>query len=288
MYAITGAFGQTGQALCHTLLAQGHPVRMLVRRDDGEASAWRARGAEVRVADLLDTSALARAFEGAQAAYLMNPPAYFADDLYAQARAVHTSLVAAAAMARVPHVVGLSSIGAQHARGTGNILTTHDLEQRLAAYPGRVTLLRAANFMENWAWSFDSVRQRGVLPSMFRPLERAVPMVSAQDVGATAAALLQAPGTVQRHIVELWGEDSSPHDAARVLSALHGRPVQAVQADPAEWAAAMRGQGFPAATVTAFVKLFEGFNTGHTRFEGTHETRRGTTTLQQALAAVWA
>lgn len=288
MYAITGAFGQTGQAVCNTLLAQGQPIRMIVRRDDAQADAWRRRGAEVVVADLLDRERLTQALAGAAGAYLMNPPAYFVDDLFAHARAVHASLVAAASAAGVPHVVALSSVGAQHASGTGNILTTHDFERQLEAFTGRITVLRAANFMENWAWSSASVVQQGLLPSMFRPLDRALPMVSAADIGATAAALLQdtAIHMPARRIVELHGPaPASPDGAAAAFAAHLGRPVRAVEADPGLWAKGMREQGFPASTVAAFVEMFDGFNRGHVRFEGTHETRRGSVPLATALAS---
>lgn len=90
-------------------------------------------------------------------------------------------------MAGVSHIVALSSVGAQHASRTGNILTTHDFENLLTAFKGSVTLLRAANFMENWASSVPLALKQSVLPSMFLPLDRAIPMIAARDVGITAA-----------------------------------------------------------------------------------------------------
>ena len=71
----------------------------------------------------------------------MNPPAYFAPDLFAQARQVHASLIDAANAARVPRAVALSSVGSQHSTATGNILTTFDFEQQLKRYKGVLTIL---------------------------------------------------------------------------------------------------------------------------------------------------
>jgi uncharacterized protein YbjT (DUF2867 family) len=286
MYAITGAFGQTGLALSQALLDAGQSIRMVVRRDDAQAAQWRAKGAEVVVADVNQVAELARAFHNVEAVYLMNPPAYFVPDMFAQARQVHANLVAAANAASVPYAVALSSVGGQHAVGTGNILTIYDFEQQLRDFTGKCTILRAANFMENWAWSLAPVMANHVLPSMFQPLDKALPMVSALDIGRTAARLMQQRPQTTR-TVELHGpQDYSPSDAAAVLSALLGRPVQAVPDTAANFSATMRGKGFPDVTVDGFVEMFAGFNSGLIVFEGQHETLRGTVTLRAALASV--
>ena len=286
MYAITGAFGQTGLAMSQELIDAGQSIRMIVRRDDAQAALWREKGAEVVIADLTNIEQVTRALANVKGAYLMNPPAYFVPDLFAQARAVHQTLIAAANAAEVPHVVALSSVGGQHAHGTGNILTTHDLEQQLANYKGVATILRAANFIENWAWSMQPVMEKGILPSMFGPLERALPMVSALDIGRTAAALIvESPANTR--IVELHGpQDYSPADAADMFSKLLGRNIQAVEDNAVGFSAIMASKGFPATTVKAFVDLFDGFNSGLIAFEGTHETRKGQVSLQAALEAV--
>ena len=132
MYAITGGMGQTGSAVANALLAAGASIRLIVRNDDARAALWRARGAEVLVADLKDTARLARAFDGVAGAYLMNPPNYMAGDMFVEATRVHSSLITAANQAGVAHVVALSSVGAHQPSGTGNIRTTWDFEQQLS------------------------------------------------------------------------------------------------------------------------------------------------------------
>ena len=54
MYAITGAMGQTGSAVASALLAAGASIHLIVRNDDARAAHWRARCAEIVVADLTD------------------------------------------------------------------------------------------------------------------------------------------------------------------------------------------------------------------------------------------
>lgn len=284
--AVIGATGNTGSIVAETLLGQGRSVRVVLRHT-ARAADWQARGAEVAFADVADSDALALAFEGCAAAYLMNPPAYADEDLFARARVVHAALVSAIARAAVPRAVALSSIGAQHGQGTGNILTTHDFEEQLQRLTGscEVTFLRAANFMENWIWSAGPARDAGVLPSMFQPLERSIPSVSAIDIGRTAAALLVDRAAGSR-VVELHGPaDYSPLDAAAAMTVWMKRPVGAFAPARAEWTQSFEGSGMSSRTVEAFCAMFDGFNTGHIAFEGTHETRRGTTTLEEALGA---
>ncbi len=286
MYAITGAFGQTGLALSQALIDAGQSIRMIVRRDDAQAKEWRRKGAEVVVADLGNTADLTKALQNVEAAYLMNPPAYFVPELYAQAHHIHASLIEAANTAKVPYAVALSSVGAQHSKGTGNILTTYDFEQQLQHYAGSVTILRAANFIENWAWSMQPVQEKGILPSMFRPIEHALPMVSAVDIGRCAATLLREPPT-NRRIVELHGpEDYSPLDASRVFSQLLNRPIKVIEDSDAAWSAVMLSKGFPQVTVSAFVEMFAGFNSGLIAFENTHEVMHGQVGLTEALSRI--
>jgi len=288
MYAITGALGQTGSAVAKALLAAGASIRLIVRNDDARSAEWRARGADIVVVDLTNTASLARAFDGIAGAYLMNPPNYMAGDMFAEARRIHSSLIAAANDAAVAHVVALSSVGAHQPAGTGNIVTTWDFEQQLDKLHGRLTVLRAANFMENWAWSLYPVLAQGVLPTMFLPPERSLPMVAARDIGSTAAQLLlDTPDTSgSRRLIELHGpQDYSPQDAGRILGELLNKEVTVVAADEADWPGVFRGQGFPEAAVRAFCEMFHGFNDGTVAFESTHETRRGPTTLKLALKA---
>lgn len=86
MYAITGATGKVGGELARTLLAAGLPVRVVVR-DAATGPDWAARGAQVALADIADDVALARAFAGATAAFILLPPQFDPSPGYPEARA---------------------------------------------------------------------------------------------------------------------------------------------------------------------------------------------------------
>src|ERR1700734_916007 len=74
MYVILGASGNTGSVIANSLLSAGKKVRV-VGRDSGRLQRFVDKGAEAFSADMSDAVALAKAFRGARAAYLMLPPA---------------------------------------------------------------------------------------------------------------------------------------------------------------------------------------------------------------------
>jgi len=59
-----GAVGGIGRNVTELLLARGHKVRALVRREDARAKALRQLGADVMQGDLTDLASMHRAIEG--------------------------------------------------------------------------------------------------------------------------------------------------------------------------------------------------------------------------------
>lgn len=114
MFVITGATGNTGSIAAKILLSAGKKVRAVVR-DAAKAKALADLGAEIFVADMTDQAALGRAVAGAQAVFLLSPPDLAATNFIADRKSLTGKQVQTLASAQVPHVVALSSIGAQHA-----------------------------------------------------------------------------------------------------------------------------------------------------------------------------
>jgi uncharacterized protein YbjT (DUF2867 family) len=73
MYVIAGSSGNTGSIIANFLLSKGQKVRV-VGRELGRLQGFVHKGAEAFTADVSDATALAKAFSGARAAYLMLPP----------------------------------------------------------------------------------------------------------------------------------------------------------------------------------------------------------------------
>jgi len=283
MFVVTGATGNTGGVVARQLLDAGRKVRVLVR-DPARAKALADRGAEVVTGDVFDEAALAAAAAGAEGLYLLSPPDMRAPDFVASRRLQMESAIRAARTAGVGHVVLLSSIGAQHAAGTGPVVTVHHAEQALRASGLPVTFVRAAYFTANWAAVLPAARQDGVLPS-FIPATSSIPMVDTRDIGTVAArALLAGPrGT---RIIELAGpQEVSPTDVAAAVGRLLGRPIQVVEAPLTAVIPTFTSFGISENVAGLYRELFQAIHTGKLVWEGGGaEQVRGTTTVEQTLA----
>jgi uncharacterized protein YbjT (DUF2867 family) len=284
MFVVFGATGQTGSVVADTLLEKKLPVRVVLRSDKA-ADAWRAKGADVAFADVTVVGAMTKALDGVIAVYAMNPPAYHVADMFTVAKNIGAAYVEAITQSGVQKIVLLSSVGSQHASGTGNIMTTHFLENIFGTLTIPVTFLRAAHFMDNWNGVAAVAAEKGILPSFLQPLERAIPMVAAKDIGRAAAEALTEDWTGKR-IIELHGAaDYSPNDVAAAFAAALKRDVQAVVLPESEWQATIIGFGASPEAANAWCEMLRGFNSGHIIFEnnGT-ETRRGQMTIEDFAA----
>jgi len=282
MYAVMGVTGKVGGAVARGLLEAGAPVRAIVR-DRAKGEAWSAR-AEVALADIGDTAALAGAFAGCEGAFVMLPPQFDPLPEFPEAAAMISRLKAALLQAAPARVVALSTIGAEATQP--NLLNQLGMfERALADLPMPVTFLRAAWFIENAAWDVASARDEGVIRSYLQPLDRAVPMISSEDVGRTAAALLQAPWVGHR-VVELEAaERVSPFDLARAFAEALGRPVRAEAVPRGEWEATFRAEGMR--NPLPRMQMLDGFNAGWIDFPDRGAgALKGAISLKQAVAAL--
>lgn len=127
--------------------------------------------------------------DGATAAFLLNPPPV-AGDPFERAMEIGASLAEAVRRVRLPKAVVLSSVGAQHASGTGIIATLHQIEAALAGTAPATAFLRSVYFVETWTDVAESAVADGTLPTFLEP-DQKIPMVSTVDVGRAAARLLR-------------------------------------------------------------------------------------------------
>ena len=235
-----------------------------------------------------DAAAITQALTGVEGAFLLIPPAEAlgAEDPLAHNAGISAALADAIRAAKLPHVVLLSSVGAQHPDGTGPIRALHRAERDFSATGAAVTAVRAASFQENWGMAFAAL-PHGVLPT-FVPQRFAYAQVSTRDIGRTVAAALVEGGKPGLQIIELSGpRDYSAIDAAEALSALSNKPVVAQDAplDAVVPTFAGAGVGKPAAEL--FREMYAGVASGRVDFEGGSARRvRGSIELADTLAAL--
>jgi uncharacterized protein YbjT (DUF2867 family) len=268
MYAITGITGKVGGALARALLADGQPVRAVVR-DTDKGRAWAERGCSVALAEMQDAASLSAAFKGTAGVFILPPSEFDPSPGFPEARAVIDAVKTALESAHPGKVVCLSTIGAQATQS--NLLTQRTLmEQALRELPMPVTFLRPGWFMENAAWDVGPARDEGLVHSFLQPLDKAVPMVATADVGRVAMQLLQETRNGKR-VVELEGPQRvSPNDLAAAFAEILGRPVRAEAVPRETWGALFRAQGMK--DPMPRIQMLDGFNEGWIDFEGGEAT----------------
>lgn len=224
MIVITGATGNTGRVAAEALLAKGEKVRV-VGRDASKLQTFVARGAEAATANMEDAASLTKALEGGTAAYVLIPPNPAAEDYRSFQGRVADAIALAVAQAKVPYVVTLSSIGAQHSEGTGPIAGLHSLEQKLNMLRGlNVLHVRADFFMENLLMSITPMRTFGMLPGGF-PADFAQGWIATKDIGGYIAKRIAARDFTGIATQEITGpRDIAPKEVASIIGQAIGKP----------------------------------------------------------------
>ena len=279
MFAVTGVTGQVGAVVGAKFLERGLPVRAVMRNAE-KAGSWRDRGAEIAIAEMTNAAALAAAFAGAEAVFLLIPPAFDPAPGFPQVKIITEALKTALVKAAPKKVVCLSTIGAQAKEE--NLLTQLSLvEQALSELPMPVAFLRAGWFMENSVWDIAPARD-GVMPSFLQPLDKPVPMVGVRDVGSVAAEILQEDWTGKR-IVELEGPYRiTPLQMAEAFSTVLGHTVHAETIERDAWEDRFRSQGMQ--NPGPRMRMLDGFNEGWIEFEGGEAgSRKGEIKFETAI-----
>ena len=290
MIVVTGASGRTGRRAAEILLGMGKKVRV-IGRDAGRLAQLTTLGAEPFVGRIEDVPQLSAAFAGADAVYLVLPEDVSQQDLRAHQDRISDSYAAAVAKARVPFVVALSSMGAQHSEGTGPIVGLHNLEQKLNGIGGlNVLRIRAAYFMENLFMSMGPLRETGTLPGGV-PGDVKMPWITTRDIGAFAAKRLAARDFKGSSIQELQGQrDVSMNEAAAIVGKAVGRTdIKYAQIPGPILGGALAQMGLPVKTAELIVEMWNGANAGLMQPQEQRSERNTTpTSLETFVAEVFA
>jgi uncharacterized protein YbjT (DUF2867 family) len=285
MIVITGATGRTGGTTADALLARGEKIRV-VGRDATKLTALAKKGAEVFIGSADDRSSMTQGFLGASAVYLVLPEDLSQQDLRAHQELVSDSYAAAIRDANVRYVVNLSSLGAQHPKGTGPIVGLHYQEQKLNRVPGlNVLHLRAAYFMENLFMSVEPLHALGTLPGALQS-DKPMPWIATKDIGQFAASRLAARDFSGSITQELLGErDISMQEAASVVGRAIGKlDLAYFQVPSAAFGESLLKAGLPKRTSELIVEMCDGANAGLMVPEEQRSGRNTTPTTLESFA----
>jgi len=289
MIVITGATGNTGRPAAESALARGEKVHV-IGRDAKKLEPFVARGAEAVVADVQDAEAMTRAFDGADAVYLIIPAALHLENFRDYQERISDAFAKAVATARVPYAVTLSSIGAQHAEKTGPIVGLHNMEHKLNDIPGLNALhLRPTHFMENLLMNIDPLKSMGFLPGGFGA-DDPMAMIATKDIGKFAAERLHARDFSGSSTHELLGpRDVTMKEVAAMIGKaidkpnLHYMHVPFMVLEPA-----LVKMGLPKSSAALIIEMWKACNEGAVKPEEPRSLKNTTpTTLEQFIEEVF-
>lgn len=289
MIVVTGATGNTGRVVVAQLLAAGDKVRA-VGRSAEKLERFRQKGAEVFVGEVTDAEAMARAFAGAGAAYLMIPPDMKAKNVAAHQDAVSNALGSAVEKAGVKHVALLSSIGADHAEKVGPIKGLHRFEQRLNRIANLNALyLRPGFFMENLFQYIGLIKSMGMLAGTERG-DVPGPWIATRDIGVVAAEALRKRDFSGKQTRELLGaRDYTMQETARIVGKAIGKEKLSYSKVPAMMVRpAMAAMGLSPDLIDNILEMYEGVDAGLVAAREPRSPQNTTpTTLEQFVAEVF-
>jgi uncharacterized protein YbjT (DUF2867 family) len=260
MYVISGVTGHVGSAAAKELLAKKKSVKVIVR-DAAKGVVWAQQGAQLAVGSLDDVLFLTGALKGAEGFFALLPPNFAVPDLYAAQRKTSDAISAAVKASGVPHVVLLSSVGADLSSGNGPIKGLNYLENALRGTGTTLSAIRAGYFQENIANSLAPARQGGIFPNFMATADYLVPMIATKDIGRLAAELLLAKPAKSEN-VDLRGPAYSVRQAAQLLGKALGKELKVVDIPSAGHVEALTKAGFPEHIAKSFAEMYDGFGKG--------------------------
>ncbi|QVQ50640.1 NAD(P)H-binding protein [Spiractinospora alimapuensis] len=254
MFTIAGVTGHVGSAVADTLLTAGEPVTVLVRRAEAGES-WRSKGARVEVLGLGDRARLANVLRASEGFFTLLPTTMDSTDPEGDHRGLADHIAGAVGDSGVPHTVMLSSIGAQHAGGTGPIAYLHHLEGALRATGTTLTALRPTHFQEKIETVLAPAIHEGVYP-VFGATDHAVPMIATRDIGAVAAEHLRGRGT-DSAVELLLGPSYTEREVAARLGELLGKELNVVALPRESWESTLEESGVSAEFAPVLAQLYD-------------------------------
>jgi uncharacterized protein YbjT (DUF2867 family) len=223
---VTGSLGHVSKPLTGALVQNGHVVTVVsskaVRQKEIESM-----GAKAAIGSIDDSTFLTSAFQGADIAYIMEPPINFFDQ-QADTETYWTNIAKSYAHATlrsgVKHLVHLSSIGAHTDKGNGILATHHYVENILRGLPDDVSVkfMRPVGFYHNMFAYIPTIKAQNAIFQNYGGDEKE-PWVSPVDIAATVVDEMEKPfeGKSVRYIVS---DEVSPNQVAKVLGEAIGKP----------------------------------------------------------------
>ncbi|WPP48564.1 NmrA family NAD(P)-binding protein [Catalinimonas niigatensis] len=282
MHIVLGASGQVGSGVVDWLIRQKQPVKGVIRNPE-KATELQEKGAKTAIADAFDQAALQTALKDGTTIFVLTPETLITDDIIGDTKTILENYRKAVESSSIKKIVGLSSYGAQHASGTGNLMLSYMLEHAFVGLPVQQIFVRPAYYYSNFLPYLPVVKAEGILPTFF-PVDLKLPMISPQDVAHFVAEAMTK--TVEGvAIYELEGPTHySPEDVAQTLGQVLNKDVKAEQIPRQRWKETLQQAGFYVDAMKNLMEMTEAVISGLARPEKKETIAvTGRTTLEQYM-----
>ncbi|RCH54688.1 NAD-dependent dehydratase [Mucilaginibacter hurinus] len=220
---VTGSLGNISKPLTEILVKAGHDVTV-ISHDQAKADKITALGAKPAIGSLDDVAFMTETLTGADAAYLMIPPGYEAQDMYEVTTGIGEGYIKAIKDSGIKKIVFLSSIGSHHEGKTGPIKAIGVIERKLFELDGvDVKSLRPGFYFTNYLDNVDMVKNGGILGSNY-PGNDTMVLTHPRDNARVAAEELQNgfTGKSYRYVAT---DERTNNEIAAALGKAIGKPA---------------------------------------------------------------
>ncbi|MGH1519790.1 NAD(P)H-binding protein [Chryseobacterium sp. JK1] len=219
---ITGSLGNVAKPLTQQLLAAGHHLTV-ISSTDARKQDIESLGATSAIGSITDVDFLTKTFEGADAVFVMTPPAISASNIVENTIQAGKNYAEALKNAHVKRAVMLSSVGAASPIENGPIKGLHHIENLYREVENTsFTFLRAGYFYNNFFNDIPLIQNAGIMGGNY-PESTEIPVVHPQDIAQAAAEELvkDENGKNIRYIVSDLRKAS---DFAKILGTSVSKP----------------------------------------------------------------
>lgn len=214
---ITGSLGNVAKPLAQQLVKQGHDITVISsseeRRHDIESL-----GAKPAIGTITDIDFLTKTFDGADAVFLMTPPAISTENIVQNTINAGKNYAEALKKTGTKRAVMLSSVGAASPMENGPIKGLHHIEKLYSEVENTsFTFLRAGYFYTNFFNDIPLIKNAGIIGGNY-PEKTEIPLVHPTDI-ANAAAEELVKNETGKNIRYIVSDSRKAVDFAKILGA---------------------------------------------------------------------
>jgi uncharacterized protein YbjT (DUF2867 family) len=248
-YLVTGATGNIGSRVVERLLARDEQTRVFVRNGDKATSRYGDR-VDVRVGDLADPTALARAVDGVDVVFLVTTGVDLAEK---------DKLVASVAkLAGVRLLVKLSTDDVEQGVGTG--VWHREGEAAIRDSGIGFVFVRPSGFMDNFLNWADAIKTDGVVRCAAG--DGTIPFIHSDDIAEVAIAAMTNPQYEGLSVPITGPEALSFADMTAKVGAVIGRELRFQPVSDDDERRRQAAWGSPEPLIDARLSIFRAMREG--------------------------